>query len=119
MLVRLRLTKTGKKNTSSFRIVATQLRTKRDGMAIEYLGFYDPRSNPKKIELDEVRIKDWLSKGAQPSPTVKYLLIKKGILKADKEKQVFHKKPGIKKQKRAAAAEAKKPAEAKPEPKAE
>jgi len=102
MLVKIRLTKTGKKNSPSFRLVAVKSKTKRDGLAIEYLGYYDPKPTPSVIELETDRIKYWLSQGAQPSDTVKYMLIKKGIMEADKVKKVYKKLPGKKKQARAA-----------------
>lgn len=65
----------GKKGESKYRLVVKEKRDRRDGKAVESLGFYEKmtggRSN-KKIDLE--RIKYWLSVGAKPSPTVKKLL---------------------------------------------
>ncbi|KXK07982.1 MAG: 30S ribosomal protein S16 [Candidatus Dojkabacteria bacterium] len=95
-MVKLRLTRTGKKHAPSYRVVAIQARTKREGMALEVLGHYNPRSNPSVIEIDAERVKFWLNQGAQPSDTVKNLLVKKGIIEASKEKKQFTKQPGTK-----------------------
>ncbi len=75
-MVRLRLTKTGKRNAPRWRIGAFEKRTRRDGKAIEYLGTYNPHAEApeEKLNVDIERVKYWLGKGAQPSKTVDRLL---------------------------------------------
>ena len=79
MAVKLRLTRVGSKKNPVYRIVAADSRSPRDGKFLEIVGRYNPQTDPSTIELDEERIKDWISKGAQPSPTVQKLLKAKGV----------------------------------------
>lgn len=73
MSVTIRLTKTGRKNAPSYRVVATKTKTKRDGKALEILGHFDPSHNPAKLKIDEKRLKYWQGVGAITSPAVKKL----------------------------------------------
>jgi len=78
--VKIRLTRMGTKKRPYYRVIAVDTRKKRDGAYIENLGVYHPLEEAEKeLVLKEDRIKDWLSKGAQPSHTVKILLNRKGI----------------------------------------
>jgi small subunit ribosomal protein S16 len=79
LAVKLRLTRVGSKKNPVYRIVAADSRSPRDGKFLEIVGRYNPQSDPSVIELKEDRIKDWLSKGAQPSATVQRLLKAKGF----------------------------------------
>ena len=79
MAVKLRLTRVGSKKNPIYRVVAADSRAPRDGRFIEIVGQYNPQPDPSLIELDEARIKDWLSKGAQPTASVKRLLKAKNI----------------------------------------
>jgi small subunit ribosomal protein S16 len=79
LAVKIRLTRVGARNNPVWRVVATDQRSPRDGRFIEVLGHYNPQTDPSTIELDETRVRDWLSRGAQPSNTVKNLLKAKGI----------------------------------------
>ena len=79
MAVKLRLTRVGSKKNPIYRVVAADSRSPRDGKFIEIVGRYNPQTEPSTIELDEDRVRDWLSKGAQPSETVKRLLKAKNI----------------------------------------
>ncbi len=74
MAVKLRLTRIGSKKNPVYRIVAADSRSPRDGKFLEIVGRYNPQTDPSTIELEEDRIRDWISKGAQPSQTVKRLL---------------------------------------------
>ena len=74
MAVKLRLTRVGSKKNPVFRIVAADSRSPRDGKFLEILGRYNPQTHPSTIEFDEERVRDWISKGAQPSNTVQKLL---------------------------------------------
>ncbi len=67
-MVKLRLRRTGSRRKACFRIVATDSRSPRDGRFLEILGFYDPRHEDEKIDLE--RVDYWLGNGAQPSDTV-------------------------------------------------
>jgi len=80
MATTIRLTRRGGKKVPAWRIVVTDSRKPRDGRFIESLGHYDPKTDPSVIELNEEKAKEWLSKGAQPSATVKKLLKIKGIV---------------------------------------
>ena len=76
MSVKIRLKKTGRTNQPSYRIVAIDSRSKRDGRELEILGMYDPRAKDasKRLVLKGDRIADWKAKGAIPSDTVASLL---------------------------------------------
>ena len=79
MAVKLRLTRVGSKKNPVYRIVAADSRSPRDGKFLEIVGRYNPQTDPSTIEVDEERVRDWLSKGAQPSDTVARLLKVKGV----------------------------------------
>ena len=79
MAVKLRLTRVGSKKNPVYRIVAADSRSPRDGKFLEIVGRYNPQTDPSTIELDEEKVRDWLSKGAQPSATVARLLKVKGV----------------------------------------
>jgi small subunit ribosomal protein S16 len=79
LAVKLRLTRVGSKKNPVYRIVAADSRSPRDGKFIEIVGRYNPQTDPSTIELDEEKIREWLSKGAQPSTTVQRLLKAKGL----------------------------------------
>ena len=82
MAVRIRMTRTGRRNRLSFRLGAYDSRTPRDGRCLELLGFYDPgaKTEERRLVLKDERIKHWLSVGALPSEKVTVLLKNKGIL---------------------------------------
>lgn len=73
MLV-IRLTKVGAKKRPFFRLVVTEKASARDGQSVEILGYYDPRPNPERLEVDRARLAHWLSAGARPSDTVRTLI---------------------------------------------
>ena len=79
MAVKLRLTRVGSKKNPIYRVVAADSRSPRDGKFIEIVGRYNPQQDPSLIEFDEKKVKDWLSKGAQPSETVERLLKAKNL----------------------------------------
>ena len=80
MAVRMRLARVGSKKNPIYRVVVADSRSPRDGKFIEILGRYNPQTEPSTIEVDEERVRDWLSKGAQPSETVARLLKAKQIV---------------------------------------
>lgn len=79
-MVRIRLRRVGAKNQPSYRIVVTDSRSPRDGRFIEKIGFYNPRTEPAMMEVDEARALYWLDKGAQPSNAVKRIFVKLGTM---------------------------------------
>ena len=79
MAVRMRLTRVGSKKNPVYRVVVADSRSPRDGKFIEIVGRYNPQHEPSLIEFDEEKVKDWLSKGAQPSGTVERLLKAKNL----------------------------------------
>lgn len=64
----------GKKKQPSYRVVAADARSPRDGRFIEIVGTYNPRSEPSEISIDNAKAVHWLNHGAQPSDRVKKLL---------------------------------------------
>jgi small subunit ribosomal protein S16 len=79
-MVRIRLRRVGAKKQPSYRVVAADKERPRDGRFLENLGFYNPRTEPATIELQEDRIFYWLSVGAQPSDSVVRLFNTMGTL---------------------------------------
>ena len=73
-MVKIRLKRIGAKKTPFYRIVVADSRAPRDGRFIEEIGTYDPLSKDKTFIVDSLKVKDWISKGAQPTDTVKRLL---------------------------------------------
>lgn len=74
MAVKLRLMRMGKKKQPTYRVVAADSRSPRDGRFIEILGFYNPRSEPSVIDIDNDKAVDWLRNGAKPTERVQKLL---------------------------------------------
>lgn len=82
-MVKLRLRRMGAKKRPSYRIVAADSRSPRDGAFIETVGFYDPITDPATIKVDIERARHWLSVGAQPTETVNSLLKKAGVFRVE------------------------------------
>ncbi len=74
MAVKLRLMRMGKKKQPTYRVVAADSRSPRNGRFIEILGTYEPRSEPSVVKIDEDKAVAWLRKGAQPTERVEKLL---------------------------------------------
>lgn len=87
-MVKIRLTRTGKTKQPSYRIVVTDSRSPRDGRIIENIGHYNPRNKQdengndleNKTFIKRDRLDDWMKKGAQPTDSVRRILVKVGIL---------------------------------------
>jgi small subunit ribosomal protein S16 len=73
-MVKIRLTRAGARSRPFYRIVAIDHHRARDARALEFLGTYDPRTEPERVELESERIEAWRAKGAQLSPMVRSLL---------------------------------------------
>jgi small subunit ribosomal protein S16 len=79
-LVAMRLTRIGSKKRPCYRIVVIDKRRAQNGRFLEIVGQYNPLSDPAHIVVNEERARFWLSKGAQPSKTVRSILHKKEIV---------------------------------------
>jgi small subunit ribosomal protein S16 len=79
-MVKIRLRRMGAKKQPTYRFVVADDRSPRDGKFIAILGHYNPRTEPRTVEVDEIKAKEWLAKGAQPSETVRRLFAEKGIM---------------------------------------
>ncbi|MBQ8122166.1 MAG: 30S ribosomal protein S16 [Ruminococcus sp.] len=80
MAVKIRLRRMGAKKAPFYRVVVADARYPRDGRFVEELGYYDPTKEPSVVKIDADKAKEWIVKGAQPTDTVKALLMKEGIL---------------------------------------
>ncbi len=80
MAVRIRLKRMGAKKRPFYRVIVADSRSPRDGRFIETLGTYNPLTNPSEVRLDADKVQTWLSRGAQPSDTVKRLLAREGLM---------------------------------------
>ena len=80
MATKIRLRRLGAKKAPFYRVVVADSRYPRDGRFIEELGYYDPTKTPVVFKIDEERAKYWVGTGAQPSDTVKALLVKAGVM---------------------------------------
>ena len=78
MAVKLRLMRMGKKKQPTYRVVAADSRSPRNGRFIEILGTYEPRLEPSGVKIDNDKAVDWLRKGAQPTDRVELLLKQTG-----------------------------------------
>ena len=74
MAVKLRLMRMGKTKQPTYRVVAADSRSPRDGRFIEILGTYQPRAEPSVVTIDNQKAVQWLAKGAQPTEVVQKLL---------------------------------------------
>jgi small subunit ribosomal protein S16 len=79
-LVKIRLKRMGAKKRPFYRLVVADSRSPRDGRFIELLGYYDPLTNPAKVQVDADKVRDWMRKGARPSDAARALLVEQGIL---------------------------------------
>lgn len=83
MLV-IRLQRTGRENTPTYRLVVAEKRRPVKGKFLDILGHYLPAQNPKVFVHEDAKIEQWISKGAIPSDTVARLLRKAGLKNMDK-----------------------------------
>ena len=80
-MVKLRLTRIGKKKNPFYRIIAAESSSPRDGRFIAQIGTYDPNQEPAAANIDADLAKKWLKNGAVPTATVERLLKNAGIEK--------------------------------------
>ena len=86
MAVKMRLTRLGDKRTPFYRIVVADSRVTRDGKYIDLVGTYNPLTNPADIKIDVEKANTWIKNGAQPTETVKALLVKAGVVESKNSK---------------------------------
>jgi len=79
-MLKIRLRRVGGKRQPSYRIVVAEVTAPRDGKFVEMVGFYNPRTQPETIRVEEARALYWLSVGAQPTESMERLLRKAGTL---------------------------------------
>lgn len=79
-MVKIRLRRMGAKRNPFYRIVVADSRFPRDGRFIEEIGYYNPMEEPSVVKVDADKAKEWMSKGAQPTDTVKSLFKKHGVI---------------------------------------
>ena len=79
-MVKIRLKRLGTKKRPYYRVVVMDSRMARDSRTLDEVGIYHPlETEDKQFSVKEDAVKEWLGKGAKPSPTVKRLLNKQGI----------------------------------------
>ncbi|HEY7355386.1 MAG TPA: 30S ribosomal protein S16 [Ktedonobacterales bacterium] len=86
-MVKIRLMRAGMKKAPTYRVVVADSRSPRDGRFIEIIGWYNPRTEPSTITIDEEKALKWLSVGAQPTDSVRSLLNRTGINAKFQEKK--------------------------------
>ena len=98
MAVKMRLMRLGDKKNPMYRVVVVDARKAATGEYIDSVGIYHPTTNPVVLEIESEKAKDWLSKGVQPTDTVKNLLVKAGVV--EKPTKLSHSKTKTKKSKK-------------------
>jgi len=78
-MVRIRLRRIGLKAQPSYRVIVADKESPRDGRFLEILGSYNPRTEPFTFDVDEARVYDWMSRGAQPTESVAQLFRSVGL----------------------------------------
>jgi len=73
-MLKIRLRRTGARHQPSYRVIVADSRAARDGAFIDYLGHYNPRTDPPTISIDQEKVQKWIGVGAQPSDSVRQLL---------------------------------------------
>lgn len=87
MSVKIRLARVGKTHQISYRIVATDTRSKRDGRFLQILGFYNSHNKPE-LQLDREKLAFWTQKGAKPTPAVENLIKEGKLLKKTSKRKL-------------------------------
>ena len=100
-MIKLRLKRFGKKKEASFRIVACNSTSRRDGRPLQELGFYNPRTKETRLDTEALRTR--LTQGAQPTDVVRSLLEKGGLLEKKERPSIAIGKAMIEKEKVAKA----------------
>ena len=96
-MIKLRLKRFGKKREASFRIVACNSTSRRDGRPLQELGFYNPRTKETRLDTEALRLR--LTQGAQPTDVVRTLLEKGGLLEKKERPSIAIGKAKLEKEK--------------------
>ncbi|MBN2220313.1 MAG: 30S ribosomal protein S16 [Kosmotogaceae bacterium] len=80
-MVKIRLTRMGRRNRPFYRLVVVDSQKRRDGAYIDSLGFYDPIRDPGIMSVDVDKAVSWIMKGAQPTETARSILARFGVMK--------------------------------------
>ena len=96
-MIKLRLKRFGKKKEASFRIIACNSTSRRDGRPLQELGFYNPRTKETRLDTEALRTR--LNQGAQPTDVVRSLLEKGGLLEKKERTSIAIGKAKIEKEK--------------------
>ncbi len=80
MATKIRLKRFGGKRDPHYRILIADSRKQRDGRAVEEIGYYSPATDPATLKVDAERASHWLQIGAQPTDTVRALLVRAGVI---------------------------------------
>ncbi len=75
-MLKIKLSRTGRKNQPYYRVVVLEQKSKLTGRAVDTLGSYNPKDPKNKLTIDLNRYNDWLIKGAQPTDTIRQLVAK-------------------------------------------
>ena len=81
MAVRIRLTRMGAKKKPFYRLVAADSEAPRDGKFLDILGYYDPKTDPAIVKIQEDKVRYWLEKGAVMTEAARSILKKQGLTK--------------------------------------
>ena len=73
-MLKIRLRRMGARHDAKFRVVVSDSRLVPTGEAVEEIGYYDPGTDPPRVQIDRARVEHWTSRGAQVSDTVSQLL---------------------------------------------
>ena len=79
-MLKIRLRRVGARKKPSYRLVAADVRSPRDGAFVDIIGHYDPLTEPETVVINEEKALHWLRHGAQPTDTAARLLNKTGIM---------------------------------------
>lgn len=77
-MLKIKLSRTGKRNQPRYRVVVVEAKSKRDGKYTDLIGTYNPETDPPQVNIDSQKYTNWLKKGAQPTDTVRKLFNKFG-----------------------------------------
>ncbi len=73
-MLKIKLSRTGKRGFATYKILVNEARSKRDGRHLENLGYYNPNTKPKTIKINKKRLDYWIKQGAKPTETVARLI---------------------------------------------
>ena len=105
-MLRIRLSRVGKKKQPAYRLVVADSHAPRDGAFVEIIGHYNPRTEPTTLVVKEDEAVEWLRRGAQPSETAAKLLSRIGVMERAGRAPVVWDRTTPVKPKKAAAEEA-------------